>query len=182
MQSQEPELKALFLAGLAGDSVAYRQALQGLSRLLRAFLRQRLAPRVHDVEDVLQEALMALHVHRDTFDPGQALMPWAYTIARHKLIDFVRRRGLSERWMEPLSEEHEDTLGEECVAHEAQRDVQRLLSLLPDRHRIPIELTKLEGLSVAEAAQRSGLSEPAIKTGVHRGLKALAALMSKSTP
>jgi len=35
--------------------------------------------------------------------------------------------------------------------------------------------TKLEGLSVKEAAELSGMSESAIKVGVHRGLKALAA-------
>jgi RNA polymerase sigma-70 factor (ECF subfamily) len=36
-------------------------------------------------------------------------------------------------------------------------------------------LTKLEGLSVAEAAARTGASESAIKVQVHRGLKRLAA-------
>jgi RNA polymerase sigma-70 factor (ECF subfamily) len=34
---------------------------------------------------------------------------------------------------------------------------------------------KIEGLSVVEAAQLTGMSESAIKIGVHRGLKALAA-------
>jgi RNA polymerase sigma-70 factor (ECF subfamily) len=38
-------------------------------------------------------------------------------------------------------------------------------------------LTKIEGLSVAEASQRSGASESAIKVQVHRGLKRLAALV-----
>ena len=36
---------------------------------------------------------------------------------------------------------------------------------------------KLEGLSVAETARLTGLSESAVKVGVHRGLKALAALI-----
>jgi RNA polymerase sigma-70 factor (ECF subfamily) len=36
---------------------------------------------------------------------------------------------------------------------------------------------KLEGLSVAEAARVTGMSESAVKVGVHRGLKALAAMI-----
>lgn len=58
---------------------------------------------------------------------------------------------------------------------DARRDVAVLLQALPDRHRRPIQLVKLEGLSVAEAARRCGMSESAVKVGVHRGLKALAA-------
>jgi RNA polymerase sigma-70 factor (ECF subfamily) len=40
---------------------------------------------------------------------------------------------------------------------------------------------KIEGLSVAQAAERTGLSESAVKVGVHRGLKALAAKLRSRT-
>ena len=49
-----------------------------------------------------------------------------------------------------------------------------LLAQLPDKQRRPIELVKLEGRSVAEAAASTGLSISAVKVGIHRGLKALA--------
>jgi RNA polymerase sigma-70 factor (ECF subfamily) len=48
------------------------------------------------------------------------------------------------------------------------------LSELPDKQRVPIEHTKLQGLSIAEAAQLTGQSEAAVKVNIHRGLKALA--------
>jgi len=48
---------------------------------------------------------------------------------------------------------------------------------LPNQQRLPIVHVKLEGLSVAEAAKRTGMSESAVKVGVHRGLKALAAII-----
>jgi RNA polymerase sigma-70 factor (ECF subfamily) len=50
-----------------------------------------------------------------------------------------------------------------------------LLGQLPDKQRLPIQPVKLQGLSVAEAASQTGLSESAVKVGVHRGLKVLAA-------
>ena len=59
-------------------------------------------------------------------------------------------------------------------AHEARRDVMGLLEQLPDKQRLPILHVKIEGLSVAETARRTGLSESAVKVGIHRGLKALA--------
>ena len=66
-------------------------------------------------------------------------------------------------------------------AADAKRDVNTLLQQLPDNQRLPIVHTKLEGLSVTEAAAATGMSESAIKVGVHRGMKALAALMKLST-
>ena len=182
MQDSEQKLKSLFVAGLGGDQHSYRQALELLSRHLRAFLRKRLVAMPTEVEDLLQESLLAIHLHRHTYDPQQPFTPWAYTITRHKLIDFTRRHARTGANLDPLDETHEWLSAQDDQAHEAHRDVHRLLDQLPDRHRLPILHTKLEGLSVAEAAARTGMSESAIKIGVHRGLKALAALMKKSAP
>ncbi|MBA3591964.1 MAG: RNA polymerase subunit sigma, partial [Methylibium sp.] len=60
---------------------------------------------------------------------------------------------------------------------EAQRDLKKLLHELPEAQRQAILLTKVEGLSIAEASQRTGASESAVKVRVHRGLKRLAALV-----
>ena len=62
-------------------------------------------------------------------------------------------------------------------AADARRDLAKLLERLPDRQRLPIIHMKLQGLSVVEAARATGMSEAAVKVGVHRGLKALAAMI-----
>ena len=67
-----------------------------------------------------------------------------------------------------------------AAAQEARRDLAVLLAELPDRQRLPIQYVKIEGVSVAEAAQRTGLSASAVKIGVHRGLKRLAAKLRES--
>ncbi len=53
-------------------------------------------------------------------------------------------------------------------------DLQQLLSEISSKARDAIQYVKLDGLSVSEAAARSGMSESAVKVAVHRGLKALA--------
>jgi len=60
-------------------------------------------------------------------------------------------------------------------ASDAKRDLGGLLETLPERQRLPIVHVKIEGLSVAETASLTGMSESAVKVGIHRGLKALAA-------
>jgi len=55
--------------------------------------------------------------------------------------------------------------------------VLKMLDLLPERQRLPIQHVKIEGLSIVEAADITGMSESAIKVGIHRGLKALAAII-----
>lgn len=163
------------MQGLAGDNAAYQVFLTELSAHLRAFLRRRLVRLPDEIEDLVQESLLAVHNQRHTYDPAQPLSAWVQAIARYKLVDLLRRRAAHEQLNDPLDEEMELFTQADSDAAEARRDLNKLLAELPDQQRLPIVHTKLEGLSVKEAADLSGMSESAIKVGVHRGLKALAA-------
>ncbi len=177
----EERLKQLLLRGLAGDAAAYRAFLQELSAHLRAFLKKRLARLPDEVEDLVQESLLAIHNQRHTYDAKQPLTAWVHAIAKYKLIDCLRRRAGRDALNDPLDENVDIFSSADTAAAEARRDLAKLLERLPKRQRLPIVHTKLEGLSVAEAARASGMSESAVKVGVHRGLKALAAMIRKGT-
>jgi len=173
--NKEARLRELLVRGLAGEAAAYQAFLKELSAHLRGFLRKRLARLPDEVEDLVQESLLAVHNQRHTYDAGQPLTAWVHAIARYKLVDFLRRRGSRDALTDPLEDEGEILRFADYEAVDARRDIGRLLAELPDRHRLPIVHVKLEGLSVAEAARLTGMSESAVKVGVHRGLKALAA-------
>lgn len=175
----EARVRSQFVAGLHGDLRAYQGALSDLARVLRGFLRGRLSRLPDDVEDLVQETLLAIHNQRHTYDAGQPLTAWVHAIARYKMIDFLRRRSGREALHEPLENDLAVFAQSEHEASDARRDLTALLDTLPDRHRLPIVHVKIEGLSVAEAAQRIGMSESAVKVGIHRGLKALAALIRR---
>ena len=176
MGDREDELRNQFVRGLAGDAAAYHRFLLDLSRFLRAYLRGRLSRAPDEVEDLVQETLLAVHNQRHTYDPALPLTAWVHAIARYKMIDLLRRRAGHEALHEPLEE---DTLfaASDDAARDARRDIAVLLQRLPDRHRLPIQHVKIDGMSVAEAARVTGMSESAVKVGIHRGLKALAALV-----
>ncbi|MCC7485464.1 MAG: sigma-70 family RNA polymerase sigma factor [Burkholderiales bacterium] len=177
MSAVEDRLRGLLVRGLAGDSGPYAAFLRELSAYLRGFLRGRLARMPDEVEDLVQETLLAVHNQRHTYDAGQPLTPWVHAIARYKVVDWLRRRAGREALNDPLDEETAVFAVSDGEAADARRDLEKLLAGLPDRQRLPIVHVKLEGLSVAETARLTGMSESAVKVGVHRGLKALAALV-----
>ncbi len=167
-------------AGVAGDAAAYRRLLDALTPRLRAFVvRHLVVDYAADVEDIVQEILIAVHTQRTRYNVKKPIAPWLFAIARYKLIDHCRRakrRGVSipvdaieDLFAAPEQEEAIDT-----------SEIGPLLEQLPDKQRTAIDLVKVQAMSVREAAKTSGMSEAAIRVNVHRGIKALAGIVAKS--
>jgi len=183
MTTDENELKALMLASLDGDTASHRTLLERLSRRLRAYYKGKLAGigrSATEAEDLVQEAVLAIHIKRHTYDPAELLTPWVHAIARYKLIDFLRRTRTSLADV-PIDEADQIMAHDDNVSAESTYDVRRLMERLPKNMRCAIEAVKLDGQSVAEAADRCGISESAVKVNIHRGLKTLAALIARGT-
>lgn len=177
MDDLEPRLKSLMLRGLDGDAMAHRAFLSLLGERLRAYFTQRLSGAPADVEDLMQETLLAVHLRRASWDRAQPLTPWAFAIARYKLIDHWRRRG--QRMTTPI-DDVADFLTAPVIASDDGLDLTRGLAALPARQRALIEAVKVEGYSLAEAGARAGVSEGAAKVALHRALRALAERMRRA--
>ncbi len=181
MTPNDAELRRLMAASLQGNAVAHRNLLNCLSGHLRAYFKGRLARigrSATEAEDLTQEALMAIHTRRHTYDLAQPIMPWVYAIARYKLIDHLRQARASFADV-PIENAEEIMAQDDHVGMESAHDLANLLNHLPEKMRRAIQSVKLDGLSVAEAANRCGMSESAVKVNVHRGLKALASLIAR---
>lgn len=167
----EARLKALMIAAQAGDGAAQTQLLTALAGHLRAYFARRLARSAQDVEDLVQEALLAIHLKRATYDPRFAFTPWAFTIARYKMIDHFRRQG--GRLNVPIDDAEELLAKENPEEGAVRHDVARLLAKLPARQRALMTDVKLTGHSMEEAAARAGMSVTATKVAIHRAMKRL---------
>jgi RNA polymerase sigma-70 factor, ECF subfamily len=174
--ASEIRLRELLVRGLSGENPAYHQFLKELSGYLRAYLRGRLAGLPDDVEDLVQEAILAVHNQRHTYDTSQPLTAWVHAIARYKMVDLFRRRAGTDALNDPLDDELAIFASSNNDALDARRDLLKLIDRLPDKQRLPIVYMKLEGRSVVEVAQLCQMSESAVKVSVHRGLKALSLL------
>ena len=162
-------------AAQTGDQQAYRQLLMQLRPWLNGYFRKRL--RGPDTEDLVQMTLLSVHEKRHTYDPTALFLPWIAAIARHKLIDFVRKAK-----HRVYIEFDEETMGEGDgflfgSAELAMRDVECLLAQLPKDQAHVIRLQKLGEMSVEEVASVTGKSPSNVKVTVHRGLKRLQALV-----
>lgn len=167
----EDRLRDLMLRARRGDQVASRQLLSALAVMLRRYFARRVEGAA-DVEDLVQDCLIAIHTRGVTYDPGQPFSGWAYAVARHKLIDFWRRR--QRRIQVPLDDVADWLSSPEDLAAESRGDLERILALVAPHQAQLIRDVRIEGLSLAEAGQRHGISEGAAKVALHRALKALA--------
>src|SRR6185437_2041682 len=64
----EERLRALMIRSLEGDSGAHRQLLGVLGRYLRGYFARRIGTATAEVEDLVQETLLAVHLKRDSYD------------------------------------------------------------------------------------------------------------------
>jgi RNA polymerase sigma-70 factor (ECF subfamily) len=170
-------------AAIRGDSKSYHRLLQELAPVLRGLASRGLARNKlggEDVEDVVQETLLALHLKRGTWDERQAFCPWLYAIARNKLIDNLRRRGRHAHL--PI-----DDFGDLLAAHARPpelngADAERLIARLNGRARAIVVAISIEGASARQVAQRLGMTEGAVRVALHRALRSLAKAFRTGPP
>lgn len=166
----------LMQAALAGDGASYALVLKAIAGPIRAFARrglERAGSGAGDAEDVVQEVLLAIHLKRHTWDPSAPLKPWVYAIARHKLIDALRRRG---RRAEVDVDDFAEVLAAEAEPERAsERDVERALASLTGRQREVVTAVSVDGRSIRDTAAALGMNEGAVRVALHRGLSALSA-------
>jgi RNA polymerase sigma-70 factor (ECF subfamily) len=156
-----------------GDREAYRALLDDIGPAIAGFLRRRVAD-VHEVADVYQDTLIALHRGRHTYEPSRPFEPWMFAIARNVAADHARRRA-ARLAREVLVEELPERAAEAAPGADAQ--LEQMLRRLPPAQREAFEMLKLEGLSVEVAAARARTSAGAIKVRAHRAYKALRELL-----
>lgn len=177
------DLSALMRLARQGDEEAYRRLLGQVATWLRAVVRRGLVSAGRgpaESEDIVQEALLAVHLKRETWDASRPIGPWLRAIARHKLADHLRRRGFHDH----VDIDEWSNAPELAVEVEtpAAIDSRRMLSSLPDRQRAIVQEISIEGHSAADVAARLGMTEGAVRVALHRALKALAAFYRREEP
>jgi len=89
---KEEELQLLMIEAVAGNAESYQTLLTSMARLLRIYYSRRLRNALEDIEDLVQETLIAIHTRRATYDPSRSFVAWAFAVARYKMVDHLRRR------------------------------------------------------------------------------------------
>ncbi len=162
---------AMMAAAQAGEAAPYRRLLAELRPWLLRYFSRRLPPSA--VEDAVQDTLVAVHAKRHTWDPARPFGPWLAGIARYKWIDRLRSAGrhAADELPETLSTPDHESAVTSAAA------LGGLMATLKPAQAEVIRLVKLDGLSIEEAAARTGQSVALVKVNIHRGLGRLARLV-----
>lgn len=170
-------------AAQAGDRAAYAGLLSEIAPVLRKLLRARFRYLGReDLEDIVQEVLLAIHAVRATYDPARPFLPWLITIANNRAIDTIRRLARRSTREEPVAEYPETNVAVEAnFPEEPFGDVEALrlaVAELPEGQRTAIEMLKFREMSLKEASTASGMSVGALKVAVHRATRSLRAVLA----
>jgi RNA polymerase sigma-70 factor (ECF subfamily) len=174
MSREELELKLrlLYQHSMNGDKESYEVFLELCSALIKRYLL-RLGGRYVDtqsMEDLLQEVLITLHEKKHTYQRERPFLPWLYSIARHRYIDFYRSK---KRQPGTVTFDPEFEKNYQTQLHEPLHDVEEIMSFLTPKQKEMLTLVKVEGASYQEAAKTLSMSVSGVKVGIHRILKSL---------
>ena len=173
MENRESRWAELFRRGKRGDGAAYRTFLTEVTPVLRRIAVARSPGLSAEIEDIVQEVLMAIHGKRHTWRESEPVLPWLYAIARYKAADAWRRRGRPSVPVEDLAEILED---DRAGDPSAARDLGQLLAGIDTRSAGIVRAIGIEGESAGEVGARYGMTEGAVRVAYHRAMARLRGL------
>lgn len=176
MAYEEKKFKDLLIKALNGNKDSYSQFLSLLLPVVEGRVKQKLF-NIQNSDDVVQECLMAIHTSLQTYDPERALKPWLFTIINRRLIDYFRKE--MTKWDREVAIEGDDDTILGVPSNKLLEGGLELLDKLPENLRGPLILTKVEGQSTEEAAEKLGIGESALRTRVSRAVKMMKKLMEQ---
>jgi RNA polymerase sigma-70 factor (ECF subfamily) len=161
-------IEELMARYVEGSPDAFSELYRKISPNLMGYLLRLTRDRMR-AEDLLQVTFAKIHRARQSYLRGAPVLPWVLAIARRSFLD--ERRAAKTR-TEDLSPD--GTLPEprpelDGVPNDVSDALERALDRLPEAYREAIQLTKISGLSIHEAADVLGTTETAVKLRVHRG-------------
>jgi RNA polymerase sigma factor (sigma-70 family) len=173
MRVDDPSIAALMARSQQGDADAHAAVLRFCMQWLTRFFSGKI--HADQVQDLVQETLISIHTKRSSYDATRPFLPWLAAIARYRWIDRLRKVYRTEMYgleLEPEAIDPEDGIA-------ASISIERMMQMLTDKQQTAITLVKLQGYSVAEAAEKTGMSESNIKMNIMRGIRKLSALVEE---
>jgi len=167
-----PTDEDLVVSAQHGDREAFSRLYADFAPMVHGILLARV-PR-DEVDDLLQEILISIHKARHTYDGKRPYKPWAYAIAKFRLLDHLRahysdklRHAIDFDELEENLHEHvtESEMSYESISGEVQK--------LPEKQALILQLMHQEGYTAKEVAEKIGMNESAVKVAAHRAYKIL---------
>ena len=176
MTKQKDDWDELAVRAQSGDKEAYHRLLSALVPYVRNIITPGLANQDW-VDDLLQDILMGVHKSLARYMPGQPFRPWLNAIIRYRRAEFINQYYASHGHMKASLDDAEERGADTFKWLHAIEDIERALEKLPQQQREVFRLVRIEGYSVKEVAEKTGMSVAAVKVSAHRGAAKLKGLL-----
>jgi RNA polymerase sigma-70 factor (ECF subfamily) len=144
----------------------------------------RLVRNREDALDIMQEAYIKVWKGIDGYNGKSSFQNWFRRILRNQAIDWWRKHGKIrtedlQGFDSSLSGHPIDRPDSAFEKSEVEYLIRRGLSFLPETQRLVFMLRDLEGLSIEEVKEETGLTEASIKSNLYLARKRMAEEMEK---
>jgi RNA polymerase sigma-70 factor, ECF subfamily len=166
---------------LAGYQQGDHAAADGFAHQVQPLLFHHFLASTNDRQlalDLTQDCWIRLHQARSSFRPGEPVLPWLFSIARHTRIDYYRRSSARKRQGQMSTEEPSHDNRPALEANLTASKIVASLRLLPAGQREAFVLLKVHDLSVQEAARVTGSTPAALKQRAFRAYLHLRSLFA----
>ena len=150
-------------------------------------LFERYAPRIYqfsvsylknspDAEELVQEVFLKIWEKRETLDQSKNIKAYIFKIAVNTIYDFIRRENIENSFNDFARENFEkdsNPTWHAIIFEEMMTRLTHLVSRLPEQQRNVFYLSKDEGLSNDEIAEKLNLSKRTVENHLYRAVSFL---------
>lgn len=121
-------------------------------------------------EDIVHDVFLKAQLKIAQLHDSEKVSGWIYQITRNAITDHFRKQAKTNT-IDPKDLDWESSPGNfnDCVS----RCLNKLLPTLPEKYRVPLQMTELENMSQIEVAEKLNLSYTAAKARVQRARQML---------
>jgi len=149
-----------------GDMSAFDSIYKKYSRRLYGFIF-RYVKQQADTEEIVQEVFIKIWKSRDKIDVYSSFESFLFTIAHNATINLLKKRATEQKYVEHVKslQRIEETceLIDEVHYQELKYKLQGLLNELSPRQKEIFQLSRVEGLSHKDIAEKLGISPNTVK-------------------
>lgn len=134
------------------------------------------------IEDILQEVFVKIWNNRATIRSSETFSPFLFTLTRNLLLNELRRRLNCQKIKDEISRltvSDEFQTFENLEYGELKETVDRIVADLPEKQREVFLLSRNEGLSHKEIAEKLNISTKTVEYHIHQSTKTIKEKLSQ---
>jgi RNA polymerase sigma-70 factor (ECF subfamily) len=131
-------------------------------------------------EDFTQDLFFRLWVNREHLNEEMPLDPYLFTIAKHTVLNFYKKREVEKRYFEKLADEPESPIEENVYCKELQRLINKAIDSMPAQQQKIFRLSREEGFTNAEIANQLHISKRTVEKHISNSLKLVRRIIEKN--